>query len=101
MTTYDRGDRVRLTGTFRLGPLVTDAPVNPSAVNLTIRLPDGTKQTETWPGGNVVQDSTGVFYFDFLTLNPGRHSYKYAGTGAAIATGEGAFFVRDNVTPAG
>jgi hypothetical protein len=101
MATYDRGDRVRLTGTFRYGPLVTDAPVNPDAVSLLIRLPDGTLQTETWPGGNVVQDSTGVFYFDFDCQITGRHSYKWAATGEAIAAEQSSFFVNDDITPPG
>lgn len=84
--TYEIGDSVRLSVTFT--DVVSGALVNPTAVSLTLRLPDGTNANTL-----LVNPSTGNYYADYLTAQPGVHAYRWAGTGAHAAASEGVFVV--------
>lgn len=87
--TYDRGDLVRLTGTFKNA---SDALTNPTAVVLRIKDPAGTVTTPT-----PTNTSTGVFDYD-LSLNlEGTWTYRFEGTGAVQQAEEDTLFVRNSV----
>lgn len=85
MTTYDVGDLVRLTGTFRNS---SDALTNTTAV-CTVRKPDGTASTPS-----VTNGSTGVYTVDVTLDQEGHWFYRWAGTGDVVAAEEGEFYVR-------
>ena len=92
MATYDKGDYVRLTGTWRDD---ANALVDPTTVTLKIQNPDGTITSITYDSGAVVRDSVGVFHYDFLPSTFGSYVYRWEGTGNAIASGQGSFYVED------
>jgi hypothetical protein len=96
MSSYDRGDLVRITATFTAGGVNTD----PSAVYLYLRAPDGTLTTLQYGvDAAVVKTSTGVYRYDYSATSKGDVYYRWAGTGAAQAADQGTFFVQDDVGP--
>lgn len=94
MATYDKGDYIRLTGTWRDDAGVL---VDPTTVTLKIHLPDGTTSSYTYASGFVVKDSVGIYHYDFLPNGQGNYVYRWEGTGNAIASGQGAFFIEDRL----
>lgn len=86
---YDIGDTVRLTATFTNE---SAANADPTTVTVSIRAPDGTVTTPT-----ATQSSTGVYYCDLAVTMAGVWRYRFAGTGALVAAGEGQLFVRESV----
>ena len=94
MATYDKGDYIRLTGTWRND---ANALVDPTTVTLKIHNPNGTISSYTYADGYVVKDSTGVYHYDFLPTTQGNYVYRWEGTGNAIASGQGAFFIEDRL----
>lgn len=92
MNTYDIGDQVRLTATFKNR---SGSPADPTTVTFTYQKPGGPVISDS---GAVVKDSTGVYHYD-LTLDnvPGKWRYRFAGTGALIAAEEGEFRVDPSV----
>lgn len=93
MTTYDRGDLVRLTATFTVSGVATD----PGAVTLYLRAPDGTLSTLTYAGGAITKVATGVYRYDYNASAAGDVSYRWAGTSPAQAADQSVFFVKDDV----
>lgn len=71
---YDLGDLVPLSVTVRDA---AGAPTNATTVTLTITLPDGTPVTPT-----VVNPpaQTGVYVYDYPTVQAGRHLYRWTST---------------------
>jgi hypothetical protein len=94
MATYDQGDYIRLTGTWRNDASVL---VDPSTVTLKVQLPNGTTSSYTYASGNVIKDATGTYYYDFLPTSQGNYVYRWEGTGNAIASGQGSFFIEDRL----
>lgn len=84
----DLGDTVRLTYQHRTagGELVT-----PGSITLTIGLPDGTETVIT-PGA---PSSPGLFEYEYTTMQPGRHTVRWVGTGPAGAFAD-VFDVRES-----
>jgi uncharacterized protein YfaS (alpha-2-macroglobulin family) len=89
---YDRGDLVRVSVNFQVDGVATD----PTAVTLKVRKPDGTVDTFTFVGGDVVKDSTGNYHHDInTTAGPaGVWSYRFEGIGAAQGAEEAEFIVK-------
>jgi hypothetical protein len=52
--------------------------VNAGTMTLTVTLPDGT----TFPAGTIAPGSTGQYLYDYQTIQAGRHSARWVGTGA-------------------
>lgn len=94
MPTYDKGDYIRLTGTWRND---SGALVDPTTVTLKIQTPDGSITPLTFASGYVVKDSVGVYHYDYLCSSQGNYTYRWEGTGNAIASGQGSFFVEDRL----
>ena len=96
MTTaaYDIGDTRRLTVTFTN---LAGAAADPTGVTFSIRKPDGTAINYVYlTDAEIVKSGTGVYYVDFAITLPGRHIYRFAGTGAVAAAENGEFYARRN-----
>ena len=93
-TTYDIGDRVRETATFKNA---SSAVTDPTAVYCYTETPDGTvsKYTYAASSGDIVRTSQGVYYLDITTTGHGLYEVRWTGTGAVVASVEGWFSVRD------
>lgn len=87
---HDSGDQRRMTGLY---VDIAGDPADPTGATLTIREPDGTQ---------VVKDilemqnpAVGTLYYDHtIPAKPGRHVYRFEGTGAVTTAGENEFWVR-------
>jgi len=96
MTTaaHDIGDLRRLTVTFtNLAGTITD----PTAVTFSIRDPAGVITTYVYlTDAALVKSTTGVYYVDYAITLPGRHAYRWVGTGAVETAEMGEFYARRN-----
>jgi hypothetical protein len=92
MARYDIGDTVRVTGTFTDA---TDSLRDPTAINLTIRSPNGRVTNITYAAGQIIKSGTGVYYYDVDANEPGRWFYRFWSTGSYKAAGEESFLIRD------
>lgn len=89
MDSYDIGDAVRLTGTFRnAAGTLTD----PTTVTLKHEDPSGNETSLTYAGGTVTKSSTGIYYADVTVDESGTWKYKWIGTGTVAQADEGAFW---------
>jgi hypothetical protein len=96
MSSYDRGDLIRITATFTVGGVATD----PTAVYLYLRAPDGTLTTLQYGvDASLTKTATGAYRYDYSATARGDVYYRWAGTGAAQAAEQGTFFVQDDVGP--
>ncbi len=95
MDTFDIGDRLRLTVTFKD---VDDAPSDPTEVTIQHRNSEAGSVTETYDGGAglVVKDSTGVYHLDANLDKPGRWYWRAQGEDTPEAAGERSFTVRSS-----
>jgi len=71
---YDIGDTVPLTVTIRNA---AGTPVNPTTIALTITLPD---LTTTSPSITNPPSVTGVFPYDYVSVQPGLHQVRWTST---------------------
>ncbi|MBB2914859.1 hypothetical protein FHS43_006171 [Streptosporangium becharense] len=78
--TYAFGAPVRLTTEIRSGGQL----VTPASVELTIRLPDGTTAGPLTPPA----DGVGLYHYDYVSSQAGRHIARWTTTGPAGATEE-------------
>lgn len=95
MNAHDRGDVVRITGTFTD---ITGALGDPGTVSLQYRKPSGLVTTLTYPT-NITRASLGVFYTDLEigSSDPaGVWNYEWRNTGALQATEPGQFLIRSS-----
>jgi len=92
-TTYDIGDKVRETVTFKNA---SSAVADPTAVFCWKETPDGvsTKYTYSAATGDIVKVGTGVYYLDITTTGHGGYEVVWKGTGTVVASVEGWFSVR-------
>lgn len=92
MSSFDIGDRLTITATFRDQ---ADTLINPTAVTLTVLSPDGVP-TVLVP----TMSSTGVWTATFAPDMAGTWNYRWGGTGALVAAEEGTFTIRRRAVPA-
>ncbi|MER5601516.1 hypothetical protein [Streptomyces sp. NPDC002265] len=81
-----------------LGTTVTDAsgsPANAGSMAVTITLPDRTTLTVD----PVAPAATGVYAYDYLTVQPGRHAVRWVATGINAGAYTDVFDVREAVPP--
>lgn len=84
---YSIDDTITISIAFTTNP--GNAPVDPAAVTLYLIDPTGALSQQVWPGGNVVQDSTGNFHYELLGSVSGWWSYQWQGVGNGVnATSE-------------
>ena len=80
MATYDKGDQVRVTATFKTAGTLAEA----SAATCTHRLPDGTDKS---PVPSVEDGSVeGIYYVDIQLEQIGTHTIKISSTDDVIAS---------------
>ena len=80
MADYQVGDLSQLNASFVL--YGTTTPIDPTAVSLFVRAPDGTITEYAYPAG-IVKVSVGVYYYQLLLTESGIWRYQWQGTGAA------------------
>lgn len=88
MNNYVIGQTVRLKAEF------TDANgtlTDPTSVTVSIKAPG--ESAVSYSG---VKDSVGKYRYDYDPAVAGRHEYKWFGTGALKAAGQGSFYVERN-----
>jgi len=92
-TTYDIGDQIRETVTFKNA---SSAVADPTAVKCHVEAPSGgvTSHIYAVSTGSIVRSSTGVYYLDITTTGFGRYEVRWSGTGTVVASVEGWFSVR-------
>lgn len=110
MNTYDLGDRPRVgtysatgcNGSLTLTPTpfrdaITDEPLDPSSVFLSIRRPDGTVETHEYgePGSIIVRTGVGLYVADIDADEVGRWYYRMWSTGTGQAAEEKDFRVKE------
>ena len=88
---YYVGQKIRLSGFFATQ---TGTGVDPTTILGKVKVPAGTITTYTY-GTDVelVRDGTGSYYVDWTTTAAGTHTFRFSGTGAAVAAGESTFVV--------
>jgi hypothetical protein len=94
LTTYDIGDQILITATFKVGTTAT----NPSTITLKIKYPDGTITSHTGLAGGLTNPSTGTWQYLEAPTMPGIHWYGWTGTGSAAAYEEDRYYIRTNHT---
>lgn len=87
---YDRGDLVRITGTFTVAGTATD----PTTVTLKVKDPSGNVDTYTYALSQVTKSSTGVYYKDISLDEAGYWYYQWTGTGTVESVDEDYLVVR-------
>lgn len=92
-TTYDIGDKIRETGTFKNA---SSAAADPTKVYFAYQTPDGTINTSTYSAGTtaLTKTGTGVYYKDIATTSSGVYEYRWYSTGTVHTAQEGYFVVR-------
>ena len=81
MATYDVGDQVRVTATFKTAGVLT--AIVGATTNATHRLPDGTDKS---PAPTITAGSgTGIYYAEIQLDQVGTHTIKIASTDVVVA----------------
>ena len=82
MATYDVGDQVRVTASFKTAGVLT--AIVGATTNATHRLPDGTDRN---PAPSIETGSgTGIYYVDVDLDQVGTHTIKIESTDVVIAS---------------
>ncbi|WP_406000690.1 hypothetical protein [Streptomyces sp. NBC_00829] len=89
---YDLGAQVPLGTTVKDG---AGALANAGGMALTITLPDASTVTVS----SVLPSSTGVYAYDYPTVQPGRHSVRWVATGINAGAYTDVFDVREATPP--
>lgn len=66
--------------------------LDPSALQITVKQPDGTELQANLVAG-LVKTGTGRYYFEFQITQSGTHYYRWVSTGTVTAASEGEFEV--------
>lgn len=83
MSTYDIGSVSRLIGIFTA---LDGTLTNPDEVTLYVKDPLG--NVTEYTGGQLVNDSAGVYHYDLTLSVVGIYYYRYEGAGNLIAAGD-------------
>jgi hypothetical protein len=94
---YDRGDVLRVTGTYTNA---AGTAVDPVVVRLRYRTPSGAITTITYPDAGVVRVSAGVYYGDIRFTESGRWVVRHESTGTGEAATEKEYYVKASLFPA-
>jgi hypothetical protein len=93
---YDIGNIIRLSVAFT--EIDGTTPIDPTAIQLNVRLFGGDVQSFTYANAQVLRDGAGLYHYDYMPDQAGLYYYRYFGTGAAVAAGDGQFSVDDSAT---
>lgn len=89
MSSFDLGDVVVLNFTVSVGTVLTD----PTAITLTITLPDNTTVSPT-----PIRDSVGTFHYNYTPAAAGVFFYRWVTTGVGQSSEDGSFTVKPPYT---
>lgn len=94
MATYDKGDMVVLTASWKneAGDFV-----DPDTVTLKILNPDGSITSYIYGSSTMTRTAAGRYRYEFKPVVQGKYDYRWEGTGAATATGQSGFFCEDRL----
>jgi len=92
MRRFDRGDLVRVTGTFENA---SGSNIDPASVRVKVRSPSGTITTYIYgTDAALIKDSTGVYHLDIDANESGTWYYRfYNPSGSTQAAAEASFTV--------
>lgn len=88
--TFDIGNVIRLKVVFTD---IDGSAVDPTDVQLNVRLYGGDVETFTFGNGQVQRQATGIYYYDYTPSQPGLYYYRYIGSGDAVAAGDSTFSI--------
>ena len=93
---YERGDLVRVTGTFATSTTSTGTAVDPTTVYAVYINPSGSTTSYTYGStdGVVVKSTVGTYYADINSTGPGDYYYRIYSTGTGQAAAVGMFRCR-------
>lgn len=97
-TAYDIGDNRRLQATFKD---LAGANADPGTAEITILQPDGTEVNETGTVAvpdNLTNSAVGVWHYDFIPSQTGRHLIRWEGTGAVATAERTEIYIREKGT---
>ena len=84
---YDVGDVIRAAVVFKD---INGVASDPGTIRLKLKKPDQTSTTLVYgTDGALIKDSTGTYHADFSLDLGGSHFYRWEGTGAIQAAGQG------------
>jgi hypothetical protein len=93
---FEIGSLRHLTVTFTT---LAGAAADPDGVSVTVTPPDGVSVVRTLADGVVNEASAvGLFSYDYLIAQAGRHTVRWAGTGAVQAVAPYEFYARRKET---
>lgn len=92
MSSLDIGDRIRLK--FKLKPLDSVTAVL-AEISLRIKLPDDS--VVDVDNGDIEQETTNAFYYDYLCAQAGKHKFKFTSSGTVDAVEFGVFEVKEGL----
>ncbi len=87
---YDVGDEARVSVDFTD---IAGSAADPTTVTLKVKKPSGAMVIYTYADDEVTKSSTGNYYKDIPLDESGIWLYRWEGTGAVTAAGEGKFEV--------
>lgn len=92
-STYDMGDLIRQTGTFKNA---SSAATDPTKVYLDIQKPDGAIDYSTYSAGTtaITRTGSGVYYKDIPCTGSGLYEIRWHSTGTVHTAQESYFSVR-------
>ena len=92
-STYDIGDLIRETGTFKNA---SSANTDPTKVFLDIQKPDGAISYSTYSAGTtaITKSAAGIYYKDIPCTGQGLYEFRWHSTGTVHTAQEGYFNVR-------
>lgn len=89
-SSYDRGDKVHITGTFTNA---SGTYIDPSNVYLQVVTPAGVHTDYAYPA-TISRTSSGVYYHDLTIDQIGAYYYRVHASGIGQAAAEGSFTVK-------
>ena len=95
MNSYDLGNLVRVSATFRDS---SNALVDPAVVKCQVRASSGTITTYTYGASpELVREGAGVYWLDVDASAAGEWRYRWFSTGTGQAAAEDLFAIRNSI----
>jgi hypothetical protein len=71
---------------------------DPTTIAIVIRNPDGSTTTKTYgTSQDLIKESLGVFYFDYVCQKRGEATYRWLGDGVVTAAANGGFYIQGDI----
>lgn len=97
MATYDIGDIVRVSASFKS---LSGSLIDPTSACLVYKAPSGSSSTLVYgTDGALVRDETGIYHVDITATSAGRWDVRWSSSGTGQASEEAYFNVRNRQVP--